>query len=392
MRFLKREEGIAMPLVLLVMVVLALLGTALWQYSVNDVAQVAQAENKARAYYVARAGAESLARYIMNNPDQINVILGQDSQKISKMLEFETDLLGKAGDLEVTLRRSSNNRIEVTGEGRTEGVQQTVRIVLETQPFFGDAAVVTTGTALLNFHSGMTIEGSIIAGGDVKPDNLHQNSTKYSITRNYPFTDDTFVRVVVPTIQFSATINKLDIKNKNVYQIAADSRIKFGEIDNKGTLVINPGSWTEVGELKSGTGDIKIITQKDRQTILVVDSMDLKARLIIEGDGPIDIYVRRTANIQTSNAVIMSNALLTFFLVEGCDITIQANGYFDALIYGPHRTKVIMQGNPTFRGAMIVGSLSGNGTYIGQNGLIQFYKGFADQGIKPVVNLLYWVP
>lgn len=394
MSFLKSEKGIAMPLILMVLVVLTLLGTALWQYSVSEVRQATRAESKARAYYIARAGAESLARYIMQDPEQVDAILDDGSESVSDLIDFETEMLGQAGEMEVTLRRLDHNRLEISGTGQSGGVRQSATVVLEQLPFPGDAAVVTTGAGLVNFHKNMSLEGSVIAGGEVNlPTDF--DTSRFSITENYPFTDDTFARVVIPVIQPDQTFHNISIRNRTE-NIAAGRSVVYNRIDieNRGILQLNPGSRVEVGTLtlRSG-GTLDIITAAGPPVIMVVNQMDLKGVLRVTGTGSAEIYVRTLADIVTSNANVYSAERLTFFLAEGCTVTIQANAAFDALIYGPYGTEVILQANPTFRGAMIVGSLRGNGTFIGQaGGLIEFAVGFGDHGIKPVVNMLYWRP
>lgn len=52
------EKGWAMPLVLTVMVVVTLLGTALWQYSMTDLKHVSIEEKRMQAHYLARSGAQ----------------------------------------------------------------------------------------------------------------------------------------------------------------------------------------------------------------------------------------------------------------------------------------------------------------------------------------------
>lgn len=53
----RNEKGAAMAVALMVMLVLTLFGTALWQYSMADTIQVARSEDKLQAHYLARSGA-----------------------------------------------------------------------------------------------------------------------------------------------------------------------------------------------------------------------------------------------------------------------------------------------------------------------------------------------
>ncbi|MCG8400915.1 MAG: hypothetical protein MJA84_04885, partial [Firmicutes bacterium] len=58
--FIKNENGWALPTVLMVMLVVTLLGTALWQYSVAENLQVTKNEKQMQARYLARAGVEAV--------------------------------------------------------------------------------------------------------------------------------------------------------------------------------------------------------------------------------------------------------------------------------------------------------------------------------------------
>lgn len=61
-----------MPLAIIVMVVLTLLGTALWHYSMTDVKHIAMEESRMQAYYLARSGAELL--WAMGETDGVYTI------------------------------------------------------------------------------------------------------------------------------------------------------------------------------------------------------------------------------------------------------------------------------------------------------------------------------
>lgn len=58
-KYLRNENGLAMPLVLVVLIVLVLLGTAIWQYSIADTQHVYRDEQRMKAHYMARAGADA---------------------------------------------------------------------------------------------------------------------------------------------------------------------------------------------------------------------------------------------------------------------------------------------------------------------------------------------
>ena len=144
MGFLKDERGVALPLVLIILVVAWLLGSALWSYSVGDLRLAVREEHRSRAYYLARAGAEALARHIMRYPEDVEAILEGGEQKVSEIITLETDYLGKAGELQVSLQRLDSNHIAVMGTGTAAGVSESVGIVLATEGFF-DGVVYSRG-------------------------------------------------------------------------------------------------------------------------------------------------------------------------------------------------------------------------------------------------------
>ncbi len=381
MGFLRCEKGIAMPLVLMIMVVLLLLGVALWHYSISDLLQSQRAEDKTRAYYVARAGAESLARHVIQNPQRIDEILDGDEENISDYISLDTVEHGTAGDLEVSIKQMEGEKLEITGIGRSNGVRQSVSIVFRLEPFPDDAAVIATGVNTLNFDEGMTVEGSIVAGGDINlPDNF--DDTTYSAIANNPFPPEYFTRVEVP---------------ENPDNSDYEDDISLNQLNDR-TLEINAGSHVEYNELSMGNQDtLKFNTIDNGPTILVVDKLQINGGTIeITGDGRAQIYVRTEVDMRTPNTDYAPDARLELFLAEGCDMTLRGNNPFDGLIYGPYNTRVSMQGNPDVHGAMIVENLSGTlsgGGYIGNpQSLIEFFRGFEDLEFQPIVNMLYWKP
>lgn len=79
-----------MPLAIIVMVVLTLLGTALWQYSMTDLKHVSREEKKLQAYYLARSGAELVANNLENLKIDIGGVWpGEAEPLISLSQEFQ---------------------------------------------------------------------------------------------------------------------------------------------------------------------------------------------------------------------------------------------------------------------------------------------------------------
>ena len=385
MKFIKSEKGMAMPLVLIVMIVLALLGTAIWQYSVFEIRQAQYFENKTRAYYVARSGAESVARYIMRSPSELDAILGNNDENLSLPFVLDSEYIGEAGEVEVEVKRMENYIYEITGIGTSNGVQQTVTLVLESRPVFGGASVIVTGDGNVDFDKGMTVTGSIVAGGSVSvPDNFDE--TQYSITPNYDFSGISFPAVDMPSEDtYTIQVNNLQLNNNDTYSVPSGAVVNF-----TGTTRVNNG-----GELIIQTAG----TTQNNPTILIFEFLNMQGgSIILEGNGYADIYIRpgsKSHRIQTSNTSFPEDARLNVYLGEGCELYISANAPFEGLIYGPYDTQVALQAGASINGAIITESLTGigKGTSIGnQNSIISFFRGFEDLDIQPGIQLLYWKP
>ena len=67
------EKGYALPLVLIVMIVFILLSTALWHFGTAETVQVARAENRAKAHYLARSGLSVTERVLEEETEKLLV-------------------------------------------------------------------------------------------------------------------------------------------------------------------------------------------------------------------------------------------------------------------------------------------------------------------------------
>lgn len=388
MRVLKNDNGIVMPLVLLVMVVMVLLGTALWQYSNSELRQANYNEHKTRAYYIARSGAEALARHIKNDPAELSRILGNEEESISEILNMNSELHGKIGEVEVSLKKLEDDNYEIVSVGYSNGVQQTVTIVLESLPFLGDAAVITTGPGNLDFSSGMTVEGSIISGGTVNLNGVVFDDNQYSMTENYTFPDDYFNRVEVPNVEdgqiyIEESTIRLNQQPNNTYKVMAGNYLKVTD------------------QLRSNSDNNKLVinTTETMPTTLVINRLTMNGgEIIVNGSGEVNIYLlsedKHDHSVQTKNVAMPDGAILNWFLTEGSNLEIYAGAPFQGLIYGPYDASVEMQSGAKFTGAMIVEELRGGGaSSIGNsNSEVSFKRGFESEDIKPVTNILYWKP
>jgi len=382
MKLIRDEKGMAMPLALMVLVVLTLLGFALWQYSMSELNNAVREEKRARAYYIARAGAESVARHVMVNPEVFDLIPEIDDAITSVTIEYETGEEIVVGDVEVELKRIASNKIEVTGIGEVDQIIQRVSLILETQEEFDGVVYATDG---LNFQENVTVNGDIVSGGLVKWQNetitehpngdytLRDNTIIHWPRPDFPEPAESYPGII--NIPSNATGTPITTVPSGDYPNDPYQSVTMG---NNSKLTINASTNaifldTQVFDMDQNS-HLTLVTKEGHDLIIVVDSMILR-KLTIIGDGKAKLYVRNSLNVQTPAAVVDDDALLEVYLAEGCVMTMQANSHFAGLVYGPQAI-VTIGGNADFEGSMIVSQLLGSigSTIIGSAGTYLDHK------------------
>ncbi len=76
---LSNEKGYALPIVLIVMIVLVVLSTVLWNFSSAETVQVGMGESRAKAHYLARSGLSVTERVI---EDRIYMLIDEDEKDV----------------------------------------------------------------------------------------------------------------------------------------------------------------------------------------------------------------------------------------------------------------------------------------------------------------------
>ncbi len=128
---IKCERGAALPLALGVMLVLSLLGAALWQYSTADTLHAANDRQRAQAYYLARAGAEAALRAYLDAPGT------------SKPTGTAPPVSYGAGTFQVSITEQKRpdsiliDGVRIDSYGRVGAVQQKVTVTVTPVVYYG---------------------------------------------------------------------------------------------------------------------------------------------------------------------------------------------------------------------------------------------------------------
>lgn len=131
---IKYEKGLAMPLTLIVILVLIMLGTSLWHYSMADLKHASLESQKMQAYYHARSGAELLALKVDFNEDNNPIIKtptgdillqGQESLLESNFVSFGNE------DLDILIQVYKKDAdIIIISIGRVNHLSETLKLTI----------------------------------------------------------------------------------------------------------------------------------------------------------------------------------------------------------------------------------------------------------------------
>ncbi len=397
MSILRNEKGVAMPLVLVVLVVLALLGVALYYYSTGELTHSVRDEKKARAYYLARAGAESVAHYIMERPGTLDLLIPNVNDTASAdSIPFETEEHGNVGEIEVELERESLYSVIITGFGTVDGIRQSVSILMEAiAPFDG---VIYSDTSL-NFQQQVNVTGDIVTAGEILWQNqeLEEDEEGNLIHDNVDgvFKPDTEINFPPPDFPpepengYAGVItvdgsNSTYTISKNENNPPEDQGYNEVFIDLDGKLIVDASHGdvivqTQEFDMQGGgqgqgtePSELELHTSKGNKLQLVANEITLR-KVSVTGNGIAEIFVREPGPINVRNPsaqVLDAGAMLVVYLDQGVTMDFQAHGqnsgFFQGLVYGPEAF-VEMGGSVFFEGSMIVDQLKGSGQGSGQN-------------------------
>lgn len=351
----KNENGLALPLVLIVLLVLSLLGATLWQFSMAETAQASQNQKRIESHYVARAGADSVAEYIIQNPGQAANLIAQTTAS--------TPATGTIGDGNFSVSVSGNldSIIEVRSYGNVGGVSSAVTLTLNklTASDLFQNAISQTSNTLLDL-TGMDVNnGNVESAGPI--------DVKESFTGlKYEYSEVKYPSPDFPTLP-PAYPNSIDTGNDPI-TIGSDGWYSSIKSQPNGKVTFNTGG----GLLQ-----------------IMVDDLDVKGDIIVDSGpgntGRVELFINNTANFQTPSTYNTDPSRFIVYLKEGAEFELIANGDFYGYVYGP-KAKVVVQSNgSTVNGAIVAEVIVKNDAGIGPNGVLNFVE-FTDIAYNPQVS------
>lgn len=344
MKLLKNEKGLALPTVLMVMLVMTLLGTALWHYSMNGIQQASRNQKKMQAYYIARAGADAIAQHIIERPQAALQL-----QTATSPSNLATRNVGDGYfEAYVRLDPANANIVQVISRGFSDNgsdnaTSQVTLNVLRQQSNIQvfHQAVAQTSNQTLDLTK-MSVIGDVSSAGSIET-----NPRRFAGT-TYPDTSTSYPAATLPVLP-AGTVTVSG--NDTIVQ------------PNYSYLNITSGS---NGDIIFNTGVAGTTSQ------VIVHTLDAGRNIILNGNGKLELFVTSSAVVQTGSKRTVNRAgnesNLVVYLMDNTSLTLKANVEFYGYIYGPNATLNMQSGLTTISGGIVVGSLrksDGTGVPIG---------------------------
>jgi len=195
---LKNQKGVVLATVLLFIIVLLLLGAALSMLSVNSHLQTMRMINKEKAFYAARAGADALRSYIVDNPDGLTAeeLMGYVDAIIAEGISDTGSVGGNSFKLQVR-KSDDGSSIEIKSTGTAGNMSSEVTYLIEiaegepSGPVL-DMAVFATKQRERRFHKdkkgkivydepteALSLDGSAYIKGPVGTNSIENGTVKF---------------------------------------------------------------------------------------------------------------------------------------------------------------------------------------------------------------------
>lgn len=296
---LKSEKGSALIMVVTVMVVISILGIGLITLSSSEQKQTIEEVKNLQATYNANSGAQIMGAFVNENPSVFNQKIGDqfDAGVASKPFPFSVNLDKGSFDVNVTLEE---DKAVMTITGHYLDAEEAINLnldLVDTTPEFLFPKYLTTTSELPNYEA------------LVLPDDLTSRSPLYVHTdTEYTLSSDT------------------------TYDISS----------------ITVDSGEELSFVTNG-GDCQVI----------VNQLTINGYFNLKDNGRLILFVKDKATI--NSRFLNANENLVIMLAENADLTIDANGDFNAYIYGPKASIKIMNGTKVI-GAVIAGHYNYTGS------------------------------
>lgn len=334
----KCQKGSAFIIVLIVLMVLSILGAAVLNRSLAETKQVIYQANKMKAYYTARSGADALASYLINHPEEAANIVNKTSSNHPGTGSIN------GNQFKITLQGSTPyNSLSITSTGTVNNVSSSVTLTMQSSPgdSFNDAIFTEEAPSLGN---NLTVTGDT-GTGDVGTNdtNAEFGNKKCKINGNL------FLGSTTPDDKLDDTDITSHVTG-SVEKLSAP--VTFPDIDES--------KFTDYQGTLDSSRSFDVSMQ---ERYIKVDSINLKGHdsINVTGNGVLNILVSDSGSISLQGSASINSAdrnTRIFIYYNGANgISFGGTPNFYGLLYAPH-ADLNWNGTGNFYGSLISKSFS----------------------------------
>ncbi len=306
---IKNNKGSTMIVVLLVMAVLMILGAVIINTSVAENIFAGKNEDRIKAYYIARAGAQATAEYLVNMGGQ---------ELFNKTSAPNSQIGGGTFTVTVEDKLITDNAINVISVGKYNGTSQTAKIKLSSSGvqaggvFQYAIAAKQAVTVHNNSHSG-TIDGNVVSSGGDNTINVGR------------YTYRNMAAGATPPRYSALSYPQINIPNG------------CPVLDQSGNL-------------------IRVISAKNSPICRKADSLPLHSKTLeVSGGGIVHLYISGPLSITGSGKIdVKAGTELYIYVIGNHRVTFKGSSAAgNVFLYAPDSEVIFDNAGLTYRGSVI---------------------------------------
>jgi len=382
------KKGSALVLIIMVVAVLMILGTALLSVGLSDTKVAVKHQEIVQARNIALTGVNVAAERIINMQESDLAVINASSG-------FNTHVPFGEGSYFVTASHGSADTIILSSSGTVEGMTSTVELTLSVD----DPSNLFDGLRQLAENGPLDLKQLLIQGADVNPINitinwdedvygevadgvgvnLHKDNTD-ELSNGY--IDLNADQTEAPPIELPDDVASYTPMPTGLTDLVFEEGINY-TID-------------EIYFMNENIGSITFNTGNKGVQNVVVNRIYSKIPFTVNGTGTLNIYITGNAYFQTPSKTSGSSEATIFFYIMGDDpdvnyLTMDAGYFLNAYIYAPQTTVYISANNTEVHGAIVAEEIKRNDNQ-GPQGYFQYVPLSDDQTfpLPPQYNRSYY--
>jgi type II secretory pathway pseudopilin PulG len=332
----RKKKGAALATILMVFAVLSILGTTMLSVSLSENKQVTRQENNIQAYYAARAGADAMASYIIDNPGKVGEMISKTSSIPGKGafngVNFEVKVIKDAITGELT--------IQSTGRANNMASSSVNLTLSKTSGEVFKQTLFTDGP--LNLGNNTTVYGDI---GTNSMDDVSFGNNKSKLNGNLFLGPEAIQDASGKYIgvDYNAILGKVEkLADENVFPLIDESKFIESYATITGSQIIdvtNQKRYIKVGKIDIGGSNNVVIRGKGELHILITGSMKMSGNSTFYTEGGAKVFL---------------------YYLGSQDLDIRGGSRFEGAIYSPNAAVEWKGGgNEIIRGSIMARSFTG---------------------------------